>query len=156
MNLNKIMLAGNLTRDPELKYTPKGTPVLDFSIAVNRRWKDENNNVKEDTYFGELRAWNKQAEVIAKHFHKGKPIFIEGRLAQEKWNDKETGKPRTKTLTIVEHWDFCGESRGTAGGGLRELSPPPGVGTATGRETMGEVFGEGPTTAEVEGDYIPF
>ena len=154
MNLNKMMLAGNLTRDPELKFTPNGTPVLDFGIAVNHRWRDDAGNLKEDTYFGDCRAWGKQAESIAQHFHKGKPIFIEGRLAQEKWIDKETQKERRKTLTIVKEWQFCGDARGAAGGGKREAAPAsrPGVGTATGQESMGEVFGDGPA----EGDDITF
>ena len=154
MNLNKTTLAGNLTRDPELKFTPNGTPVLDFGIAVNHRWKDDQGTIKEDTYFGDCRAWGKQAESIAQYFKKGRPIYIEGRLAQEEWMDKATQVKRRKTLTIVREWQFCGESRGAAGGGAREAAPAPrpGVGTATGRESMGEVFGDGAP----EGDDIPF
>jgi single-strand DNA-binding protein len=158
MNLNKTQLAGNLVRDPVLKYTPKGDPVLDFSIAVNHRWIDDQGQKREDTYFGECRAWGKQAETIAQHFHQGKPIFIEGRLAQEKWIDSKTQQERRKTLTIVREWQFCGESRGAAGaGGKREAAPAPrpGVGNATGRETMGEVFHDGPPSG-VEADDIPF
>ena len=160
MNLNKTTLAGNLTRDPELKYTPKGDPVLDFSIAVNHRWLDDQGQKREDTYFGDCRAWGKQAESIAQYFHKGKPIYIEGRLAQESWEDKATKVTRRKTLTIVREWQFCGESRGAAGaGGKREAAPAPrpGVGNATGRETMAEAFPDGPPPPSgVKGDDIPF
>ncbi len=152
--MNIIILKGNLTCDPEVKYTPKGTAVCEFSLATNRRWLDESGQVKEDVTFHECRCWGKSGESIGKHFIKGRPILLHGRQAQEQWIDKATQKSRRKTLNIVEHWEFAGETRGASGGGAREAAPAPrpGVGTATGRESMGEVFGD--TTPE--GDDIPF
>ena len=101
MNYNRVMLGGNITRELELRYTPKGTAVLEIGLAVNRKWRDAEGQTREDTTFVECRAWGRQAEVIAEQFYKGRPIFIEGRLALEEWEDKETGKKRRKTLVIV-------------------------------------------------------
>lgn len=146
--MNRTILKGNLTRDMELRYTPKGTAVGEFAIAVNRKWKDtQTGEMKEDVVFLECQAWSRQAEVIHEHFRKGSPILIEGRLAQDKWTDKETGKARTKTLVVVEQFEFCGEARSG------KAAPVPvskqGVGNATGQESMGEVFGG-------EGDEISY
>ena len=111
--MNRTILKGNLTRDMDLRYTPKGTAVGEFAIAVNRKWKDQQaGEMKEEVVFLECQAWSRQAEVIADHFKKGSPILIEGRLAQDKWTDKETGKERTKTLVVVEQFEFCGDARG--------------------------------------------
>ena len=145
--MNRTILKGNLTRDMDLRYTPKGTAVGEFAIAVNRKWKDTTSGeMKEEVVFLECQAWSRQAEVIAEHFKKGSPILVEGRLAQDKWTDKETGKARTKTLVVVEQFEFCGDVRG----GKASPAPvsKPGVGNASGSESMGEVFGGG-------GDEIP-
>lgn len=150
MNENLVILAGNITRDPELKYTPKGTPVLDFGIAVNRRWRDADGNPKEDTYFGDCRAWGKQAEVISQHFPKGRPIYIKGRLAQEEWIDKTTQAKRRKTLTIVDSFDFCGDTRGGKASGPAPEGSPRRPAT-TSRDTMDTVF-----NSEPQGDDIHF
>jgi single-strand DNA-binding protein len=146
--MNRTILKGNLTREVELRYTPKGTAVGEFSIAVNRKWKDQQTNeMKEEVVFLECQAWSRQAEVIAQHFTKGSPILVEGRLAQNKWLDKETGKQRSKTLVVVEQFEFCGDARG--GKAMPAPVSKPGVGNATGEESMGEVFGG-------EGDDITF
>lgn len=156
--MNTIILKGNLTRDPEVKYTPKGTAVCEFAMATNRRWMDESGQKKEEVTFHECRCWGKSGESIGAHFVKGRPILIHGRQAQEQWIDKTTQKPRSKTLNIVEHWEFCGESRGAAGGGAREAAPAPrpGVGNATGKETMDEVFSASAEGAPAEGDEMPW
>lgn len=148
--MNRTILKGNLTRDIDLRYTPKGTAVGEFAIAVNRKWKDQQTGeMKEEVVFLECQAWSKQAETIAHYFKKGSPILIEGRLAQDKWTDKETGKARTKTLVVVEQFEFCGDARG----GKAAAAPvsKPGVGDATGNESMGAVFG-----GAGEGDEIPY
>ena len=148
--MNRTILKGNLTRDMDLRYTPKGTAVGEFAIAVNRKWKDQQTGeMKEEVVFLECQAWSKQAETIAQFFKKGSPILIEGRLAQDKWTDKETGKARSKTLVVVEQFEFCGESRGGKAGATPVSKP--GVGDATGNESMGAVFG-----GAGEGDDIPF
>lgn len=145
--MNLIILKGNLTRDPELRYTPKGTPVCEFAMATNRRWKDEaTGQIKDDVTFHECRCWGRSGEAVSQHFVKGRPILIHGHQAQEKWEDKATGKQRSKTLNIVDHWEFAGESRG--GQAMARPAPKDGIGQTTGHETMEDVFNEG--------DDIPF
>lgn len=109
MNLNQVTLAGNLTRDPESKFTPSGVCICNISVAVNRRWKDKNGEEKEEVYFGDAIAFGKTAEVIAKHFRKGMPIFLQGRLKQEEWEDKNTGAKRSATRILVESFQFVGK-----------------------------------------------
>jgi single-strand DNA-binding protein len=127
MNYNKVLIGGNITRELELRYTPKGTAVLEIGVAVNRKWKDGNGEVREEVAFVDAIAWGRQAEVIAEHFGKGRPIFIEGRLAQEEWQDKETGKARRKTRVVVEDFKFCGDKRqGEGRGGAAQARPAGG------------------------------
>ena len=158
MNLNKVMLAGNLTRDVELKYTPSGREVAEMALAVNERWKNADGQVQEATTFVECRAWGKLAEVLAKHFHKGKPIFIEGRMRQEEWTDKETQKKRRKTLVVIDTFQFLNDGKGAGAserspGGLRTARPAGGT-AVTGEEHWKQ---PGPTVAEgMEDDDIPF
>lgn len=152
--MNIVILKGNLTRDPEVRFTPKGTPVCEFAMATNRRWLDEQGQQRDDVTFHECRCWGRSGEALGQHFAKGRPILIHGHVAQEKWEDKTTGKQRSKTLNIVDHWEFAGDARGSATGGQAAArpAPRPGVGQTTGKETMGEVFGDGDT----EGDDITF
>lgn len=155
MNFNKVMLGGNITRELELRYTPKGTAVLEMGLAVNRKWRDGENQPREETTFVECRAWGRQAEVIAEHFSKGRPIFIEGRLALEEWEDKETGKKRRKTLVIVEGFEFCGDKRGGQGGAAQ--ARPAGGRPHAAPGTHAAKPGEVPPYADgTEGDEIPF
>src|SRR5882762_10819578 len=95
-NFNKVILAGNLTRDPELRYTPKGSAIADLSVAVNRTWKTETGETKEEATFVEVAAYGRTAEVIAQYLKKGRPILIEGRLKLDQWDDKQTGQKRSK------------------------------------------------------------
>jgi single-strand DNA-binding protein len=113
--MNLLIQKGNVTRDLELRYTAKGTAVLDIGVAVNRVWYTEAHEKKEEVTFTDWRAWGKQAETIAKFFHKGAPILLSGRLAQEEWEDKQTGQKRRKTLGIIDTFEFCGgQQRGAA------------------------------------------
>ena len=107
-NLNKVMLMGNLTRDIELKYTPKGTAIADMSIAVNRKWKDDNGQQKEEVTFIDLVAFGKTAELAGQYLAKGSPCFFEGRLNLETWEDKTTQQKRSKMKVIVESMQFLG------------------------------------------------
>lgn len=106
--MNVFLGKGNLTRDPEVKFIPSGTAVCEFGIAISERWTDDQGNKKESTYFGECQCWGKRGETLAKFFTKGKPILIRGKLAQEEWEDKQTGQKRSKTRIKVEEWEFCG------------------------------------------------
>jgi single-strand DNA-binding protein len=131
-NLNRVLLIGNLTRDPELRQTPKGTAVAQFGIAVNRTFRGEDGQSREETTFVDLEAWGKQAETIAKYMSKGRPIFIEGRLKLDQWEDKNGGGKRSKLRVVVENFQFLGSRQGgeegVGGGGFsqeREPAAPP-------------------------------
>lgn len=133
MNLNKLMLAGNLTRDPELKYTAKGSAICAFGIAVNREWKTETGDKKEEVTFVDVTAFGKQAELIAQYLKKGNPLFLEGRLKLDQWDDKQTGQKRSKLGVVLESFQFLprGEKQQAAPKpkiGPEDMPPlPPGV-----------------------------
>lgn len=121
MNLNKVTIAGNLTREPELKYLPKGTSICAIGIAVNRRWKNEVGEQKEEVTFVDCVAWAKTADLIAQYFRKGDPIYVEGRLTQESWDDKTSGQKRTKTKVTVESFQFVGGKKQEGDAPRREV-----------------------------------
>src|SRR6202035_2952087 len=120
-NLNKVFLMGNLTRDPQLKYLPaNNTPVVDFGLAVNRRWKAPTGADREEVCLVDCSAFAKTAELINQYFTKGKPIFVEGRLKLDQWEDKQGGGKRSKLTVVVENFQFIGARDGAspgAGGG---------------------------------------
>ncbi len=116
-NLNKVMLMGNLTRDPEIKYTPKGTAIANFGIAVNRTYTPEGGEKREEVTFIDLEAFGRTAEVIGEYFKKGRPIFIEGRLKLDSWDDKTTGKKMSKLRVVVDSFEFLGSREGGGGPG---------------------------------------
>ncbi|MHB1158478.1 MAG: single-stranded DNA-binding protein [Phycisphaerales bacterium] len=156
-NYNKVLLMGNLTRDPQLSYLPSQTPVVEFGLAVNRRFKKQDGEQGEETMFIDCRSFGRTAEVINQYFHKGEPIFIEGRLQLDQWEDKEGGK-RSKHRIFVENFQFItsraggsapgsgpgssgpqsygdggpGPSTGGYGGGQRSSAPRPPASTAGG------------------------
>ena len=114
---NKVLLMGNLTRDVEVRYTPNtNTAIANIGLAVNRRWRDQSGEMKEEVTFVDCEAWGKTAENISKFFSKGKPIFIEGRLRLDSWQDKTDGSKRSKLKVVVDTFEFV-ESRGEGGGG---------------------------------------
>lgn len=104
----RVSSIANITRDPELRTTSTGSTIAQFGIAVNNRWKDSAGQVREDVTFVDVEAWDKLGETITKHFTKGKPIYIEGRLKQENWEDKATGAKRSKLKVVLERFDFIG------------------------------------------------
>ena len=118
-NLNKVMLIGNLTRDPELRHTPKGTAVAEISLAINRIWNNDQGQKQEETTFVEVTLWGRQAELAQQYLTKGRPVYIEGRLSLDTWDDKETGKKRSKLKVIGETLQFLssGQQGGQSGGG---------------------------------------
>lgn len=128
-NLNKVMLIGNLTRDPELRYTPKGTAVAEITLAINRNWTNEQGQKQEDTTFVEVTLWSRQAEIAQQYLTKGSPCYIEGRLQLDSWDDKETGKKRSKLRVIGENFQFLAGKGGPGGApqgdGSQQTSRPP-------------------------------
>ena len=116
-SLNKVLLMGNLTRDPELRVTPKGTPICQFGLAINRQFKMESGESREEVIFVDIEAWGKQGETIAKYCTKGRPLFVEGRLKLDQWEDKNTKEKKSKMRVVLEQFQFLGDSRGGGGGG---------------------------------------
>jgi single-strand DNA-binding protein len=102
---------GNLTRDPELRVTPKGTSIASFALAINRDWKSESGEKQTEVTFVDIEAWGKQAEVIAKYLTKGRPLYVEGRLKQDQWEDKQSGQKRTRMKVVLESFQFLGGPR---------------------------------------------
>ena len=99
-SLNKVELIGNLTRDPELKYTPQGTAVCTFSVATNRQWKTESGDAKEDAEFHRIVAWNKLAEICANLLQKGRKVYVEGRLQTRSWQGQDGAQRQTTEVVI--------------------------------------------------------
>ena len=114
-SFNKVLLLGNLTRDPELRVTPKGTSICQFGLAVNRQFKDESGAMRDETTFVDIEAWGKQAELVSKYLTKGSPAFVEGRLKLDTWDDKTSGQKRSKLKVVLENVQFL-SSRPNAGG----------------------------------------
>ena len=130
-NLNKVMLIGNLTRDPEVRYTPKGTAVTDIGLAVNRNYTTDTGEKREDTTFVDITLWGRQAEVVGQYMKKGRPIYIEGRLQMDTWVDKTTNQNRSKLKVIGESFQFLGgrdDAGGGGGGGGYQQSQAPAQG----------------------------
>ena len=142
---NKVLLMGNLTRDVELKYTPSNQAVANIGLAVNRRFKSKEGEMKEEVAFVDCEAWGFTAENLAKFFSKGRPIFIEGRLKLDQWQDKD-GSNRSKLKVVVEGFEFVdsksGGGEGSGGGARSAPSKPQGAYTGSpaggGHEPLGE------------------
>jgi single-strand DNA-binding protein len=116
-SFNKVMLMGNLTRDPQLKYLPSQTAVAEFGIACNRKFRTATGEDRDEVTFVDVAAFGKTGEVINQYFTKGKPIFIEGRLKYDQWEDKQGGGKRSKLTVVVENFQFIGGRDGGGGGG---------------------------------------
>ncbi len=116
-NLNRVLLIGNLTRDPELRVTPKGSSICQFGLAVNRTFKDASGQQREETTFVDIEAWGRQGEVISKYCTKGRPLFVEGRLRFDSWEDKNTGQKRSRLSVVLENFQFIGGRGDEQGGG---------------------------------------
>jgi single-strand DNA-binding protein len=147
-SFNKVILAGNLTRDPELRYTPKGTAVAKIGLAVNRIWTSETGEKKEEVSFIDVEAWGRQGEVIAQYMKKGRPLLIEGRLKLDTWEDKNTRQKVSKLKVVLESFSFIDSKSGdapSAGSAPRAASAP----TAPAAEP---IEGDAPP----ESDDVPF
>ena len=116
MNVNKVIIIGRLTRDPELRTTSSGQTVANLSVATSRQWKDQSGQKQEKTDFHSVVAWGRQGEVIGQYFIKGQEIYVEGRLETRSWDDKETGKKMYRTEIILEKFEFGAKPGGGQGG----------------------------------------
>jgi len=116
-NFNKVILIGNLTRDPQLTYLPSNTPVVELGMAVNRTFRRQDGERGEETCFVDLRMFGKRAEVINQYCHKGDPLMVEGRLHLDQWDDKQSGQKRSKMVVMIENFEFMGGRSGGGGDG---------------------------------------
>lgn len=107
-NLNQVFLMGNLTRDPELRVTPRGTAICLFSLAINHKWRDPQGAEREEVTFVDVEAWAKAGETIAKYCAKGRPLFVAGRLRLDTWEDKTTKEKRSRMKVVCEGFQFLG------------------------------------------------
>lgn len=110
-NLNKVQLMGNLTRDPEIRFTPKGAAICEFGIAINRTWIDDNDQKQEETTFVDLTFFGKRAETIEKYVKKGQPIYVEGRLQLDQWEDRQSGQQRSRLKVVGEQFQFLASGK---------------------------------------------
>ena len=153
-SFNKVILMGNLTRDPEVRYTPKGSAVADIGLAVNRVYSTESGEKREETTFVDVTLWGRTAEIAGEYLKKGRPVLIEGRLQLDTWDDKQSGQKRSKLKVIGEGMQLIGgrpggggdsDEGGMGGGGERPMNrsrstPPP----------------PRPAASEPDDDEIPF
>ena len=123
-NLNRVLLIGNLTRDPELRYTPKGTAVTEIGLAVNRIYSGEDGEKKEETTFVDVTLWARQAEIAGQYLKKGRPVFIEGRLQLDTWDDKQTWQKRSRLRVVAENLQLLGSRQDSEGSSSFSSSSP--------------------------------
>lgn len=151
-NLNKVMLLGNLTRDPELRHTPKGSAVADLGVAVNRKIQDGNGGWKDETTFVDVTVWGASAENAQKYLSKGRGVFIEGRLQMDVWDDKATGQKRSKLKVVADNLQFLPDGKGGS-----SRSSNDGGGYSGGNDGGNRQGGSaGPADDYQEEDDIPF
>lgn len=132
---NKVLLLGNLTRDPEVRYTPKGTAVATLGLAVNETYTTAGGEQKEETVFVDIDVWGRQAETAGQYLSKGRPVFVEGRLRLDSWEDKESGQKRSKLKVVALRIQFLGAPRGAE---VKDAPPPAeGGGDAPRRGSRG-------------------
>jgi single-strand DNA-binding protein len=137
---NRVLLMGNLTRDVELKYTPSNQAVANIGVAVNRRYRTSEGEQREETTFVDCEAWGRTAEVMIQYLSKGRPVFIEGRLKLDQWEDRESGKTRSKLRVVIENFQFIdspGSGSGGGSGGGRGGSRTQPAGTTSGGPPAG-------------------
>jgi single-strand DNA-binding protein len=153
-SFNKVILLGNLTRDPEVRYTPKGTAVAELGMAVNRVYTAENGEKREETTFVDVTLWGRTAEIAGEYLKKGRPVFIEGRLQLDSWEDKTSGQKRSKLKVVGEGLQLLGARPGggsgsTGGGDEENSSAPP-------RSSSKSAPPPKAAPAEADDDEIPF
>lgn len=125
---NKVILIGNLTRDPELRYTPSGRAIAKLGLALNRSWKTETGETREEVTFVDVDAFGRQAEVLGQYLRKGRPVMVEGRLKLDQWDDKPSGQKRSRLGVILESFQFLDSGGNRSEGGSNDgyaSAPPP-------------------------------
>ncbi len=151
-SVNKVILVGHLGKDPEVKYTPSGTPVAKFTLATNERFKDKDGNWQDRTEWHSLVAWQRTAEIIGEYCKKGSQIYVEGRLKTDSWDDKETGQKKYRTDIVVNDLVLLGGRGGSGGGG--------GQGFDQSRQSSGNSMdqraSEPEHASQITDDDIPF
>ncbi len=145
---NKVMLMGNLTRDPEVRYTPKGTAVCTLGLAVNERYTAQSGETREETVFVDVDVWGRQAETAGQYLSKGRPVFVEGRLRLDQWDDKDTGQKRSRLKVVGQRVQFLGSPR--QGAEFQDSAPG---GEAPGRSPKPAAE---PSAEPADDDNIPF
>lgn len=148
--VNKVILIGNLGRDPEVRSTPSGQPNAKFTLATNRRWRDKNGQKQEQTEWHQIVVWGKQAEVAGQYLTKGKQIYLEGRIQTSSWDDKQTGEKKYRTEIICENFQMLG------GRGGDFESHGPSAAASSSSPSQGPSYDEGGYGGEPEDDDIPF
>lgn len=123
-SFNKVILAGNLTRDPELRYTPKGTAIAKLGLALNRSYTTESGERREEVTFVDVDAFGRQAEVIGQYMRKGRPILVEGRLKLDQWEDKTTHQKKSRLGVVLESFSFLDSGRGEGNPGETPAARP--------------------------------
>ncbi len=151
MSYNRVILHGNLTRDPELRYTPKGSAISKIGLAVNREWKSESGEKKEEVTFIDIEAWGRQAEVIAQYCKKGSQLLLEGRLKLDQWEDKNTKQKMSKLKVVLESFSFVGSKRDDS----QQSSQPQSSALKAGFTTDG-TMPDAPPDTQPEPDDVPF
>ena len=157
-NFNKVIIAGNLTRDPELRYTPKGMAIAKLGLAINRKWTNEAGETKEEVTFVDVDAFGRQAETIGQYLKKGRPILIEGRLKLDQWDDKATGQKKSKLGVILDNFQFL-DSGNREGGGAGGIPSGPSAPSSAPRPSRPAPPSAPAADADVpphEGDDVPF
>ncbi|MCH2059080.1 MAG: single-stranded DNA-binding protein [Verrucomicrobiales bacterium] len=151
-SVNKVILVGNCTRDPEVRFTPKGTAVTDLGLAMNRYYSSDGGEKREETTFVDVTLWGRQAEVAGEYLKKGRPVYIEGRLQMDSWEDKNSGQKRSKLKVVGEQMQLLGSRDGGGGGGFQQgrESAPAQQGSQEPAENDGAQFSSG------DDDDIPF
>ncbi len=152
-NFNKVILAGNLTRDPELRYTPKGMAIAKIGLAINRKWKSETGEAKEEVTFVDVDAFGRTAEVIAQYLKKGRPILMEGRLRYQTWDDKQTNQKRSKLGVVLDNFQFMDSGRDDSGA---PSGPPPARPAAAPAADNAPPVSEPDAGPPPEEDDVPF
>jgi len=151
-SFNKVMLMGNLTRDIEIRHTPSNTAVGNFGLAVNRKYKTQSGEQREEVAFIDCEAWGRTAEVMAQYLSRGRPVFIEGRLKFDSWEDKNGGGKRSKLSVVVDNFQFIdsgGGNQGAGGGGGGNYA-------RSGAGGGGDNSGGGGSAPAINHDDIPF